>query len=162
MSDNTIILSESHELIIASNHKVKSSSVKQMILDGVMGEIDKEAEVCVKKWFEGDDLVFFEDSKSGLYGFENVYEEVIIEAKFYYTYGFSGGFAAVQKGKDGKWGFIKVDGLYHIEPEYEDVKYFSEGLAGVKIGDKWGFINTEGLVVIEPRFDDDMLFNFHP
>jgi hypothetical protein len=39
-----------------------------------------------------------------------------------------------------------------IEPAYEDVHYFSEGLALVKQRDKYGFIDGSGKVVIPLQF----------
>lgn len=42
--------------------------------------------------------------------------------------------------------------------EYNDVQFFSEGLAGVSWG-RWGFINTEGEEVIPRRYDRVMPFS---
>ena len=49
--------------------------------------------------------------------------------------------AAVKMG--GKWGFIKTDGEFAIEPEYDDAKSFACGLAPVLVEDKWGYINLD-------------------
>lgn len=61
-------------------------------------------------------------------------------------------YAAVKVG--GKWGFIDKNGDFYIEPQYEDARSFSFGLAAVKIDSKWGFIDLEGQVVIAPQFAD--------
>ena len=37
---------------------------------------------------------------------------------------------------------------------YNETDIFSDGFAGVCIGDKWGFINTEGEEVIPMMFDE--------
>jgi len=51
--------------------------------------------------------------------------------------------------RDGKWGFVDKSGEWIIQPEYESVGSFSEGLAPVKntSGD-WIFIDKEGKVVL--------------
>jgi WG containing repeat len=54
--------------------------------------------------------------------------------------------------KDGKEGFIDVNGNVVIKPQFEAVGEFSEGLAPVMIGDKWGYINRKGKVLIAPRW----------
>jgi hypothetical protein len=55
--------------------------------------------------------------------------------------------------QNGKWGFIDEKGKIVINPQFDDVSSFSEGLSGVKIGDKWGFIDKKGKIVINPQFD---------
>ncbi|GHU70878.1 hypothetical protein FACS189413_11850 [Bacteroidia bacterium] len=53
-------------------------------------------------------------------------------------------------------GFMDIKGNVII-PQFKKVKCFSEGLAGVFIGDyetgKWGFIDNAGNIVINPQFD---------
>jgi WG containing repeat len=50
------------------------------------------------------------------------------------------------------WGFINSKGIV-IPPQFEGVSNFTEGLAGVTVGDKHGFINRLGEIVIPPCFD---------
>ena len=52
-----------------------------------------------------------------------------------------------------KCGFIDKSGKVVIEPQFDDVGAFIEGLAWVKKDGKWGFIDKSGKVVIEPQFD---------
>ena len=40
-----------------------------------------------------------------------------------------------------------------IEPVYEQVAYFSEDLAAVKLNGKYGFIDKMGNIVIQPQFE---------
>ena len=65
----------------------------------------------------------------------------------------------------GKCGYIDKTGEFVIEPQFDDADDFSEGLAGVRVGDvrgevgwlkkgKYGFIDKTGKFVIEPQFDD--------
>ncbi len=65
---------------------------------------------------------------------------------------FSGEAAAFKK--NGKYGFVNMDGSVFIEPAYEDAKSFSNSYAAVKSDGKWGFINKYGDVVIEPAYED--------
>lgn len=56
--------------------------------------------------------------------------------------------------KNGKWGFIGTDGNFVIEPQYENAKSFSGGLAPVDTGNGWGYINEENQLVIADDFSD--------
>ena len=55
--------------------------------------------------------------------------------------------------KDGKWGYMDKTGKVVIEPQFDGVRLFSEGLANVWIGDKEGYIDKTGKIVINPQFD---------
>lgn len=55
--------------------------------------------------------------------------------------------------KSGKWGYKDELGKVAIEPLYDEAYNFSEGLAGVEIGEKVGFINTAGEMVIPAIYD---------
>lgn len=53
----------------------------------------------------------------------------------------------------GQWGFIDRTGTMAIEPQFDEVKGFSDGLAAVRIGDRWGFIDRNGHFAIKPLID---------
>lgn len=55
--------------------------------------------------------------------------------------------------QDDKWGFIDDKGVPMIVYAFDEVKAYSEGLAGVRTGDNWGFIDFSGNLVIDFRFD---------
>jgi len=55
---------------------------------------------------------------------------------------------------NGKFGFMAKTGEIVIEPIFDRVHSFSEGLAAVRIQEQWGYINKVGEVVIKPRFDN--------
>ena len=56
--------------------------------------------------------------------------------------------------QDGKWGFIDEKNVTMITYSFDDVRPFSEGLAGVQVDHKWGFVNLGGELVIPFRFDN--------
>ncbi|MEX2213750.1 MAG: WG repeat-containing protein [Phycisphaeraceae bacterium] len=64
---------------------------------------------------------------------------------------FSVGFAPIQD-KGGKWGFIGKNGKLQIRSQFDEVLWFSNGLAPVKVDGRWGYIDTESRVVIQPKF----------
>ncbi len=45
-----------------------------------------------------------------------------------------------------------------IQPQFDEVRSFSEGLAKIKIDGKFGYINTNGQIVIQPRFEESSDF----
>jgi len=51
----------------------------------------------------------------------------------------------------GKWGFKDLDGKTVVEPTFDAVDHFSEGLAPVCRG-KWGFIDKKGEYIIKPEY----------
>ena len=46
-----------------------------------------------------------------------------------------------------------------VTPQYEDAKYFSEGMAPVQKGGKWGFVDTAGKLVIAPAYEYASIFS---
>lgn len=55
--------------------------------------------------------------------------------------------------KKEKFGFIKPDGHYLIEPVFDNAFDFCEGLALVETGGKFGYIGTTGEYVIKPFYE---------
>jgi len=58
------------------------------------------------------------------------------------------------------WGFRnqKTDDVV-IEPKYDEVGGFNEGISSVQIGQLWGFIDQKGKMIIEPKYDVVSGFN---
>lgn len=60
---------------------------------------------------------------------------------------------------DGQWSFLDKNGEIAIEPKFDDIWDFREGLAAVKLNEKWGFIDKSREFVIKPKFDYVWDFN---
>ena len=57
------------------------------------------------------------------------------------------------------WGFIDETGILKIDPQYDRVKNFTEGLGAVFTDNKWGYINKSSKIIIKPQFDDALPFS---
>ncbi|RSK42388.1 WG repeat-containing protein [Hymenobacter perfusus] len=53
---------------------------------------------------------------------------------------------------NGRWGVLDATGQLVVQPVYDEVKPFSEGMAAVKQGAKWGFIGEDGQEKIRPTY----------
>lgn len=63
--------------------------------------------------------------------------------------------------EDGKWGLLKQEGqeiTIILEPTYNDITNFNDGMAGVNSGKSWGYINEEGELIIETKYDQVWAF----
>ena len=69
---------------------------------------------------------------------------------------FSEGLAFVKR--NGKYGYININGEEVIPCQYDVASSFSEGLAFVKRNRKYGYINTEGKEVIPCQYDKATTF----
>lgn len=59
----------------------------------------------------------------------------------------------VKLGND-KWGYLSARGELEIEAIFDQAYSFSDGIAGVQVGDKRGFILPDGTYAAEPMFED--------
>jgi hypothetical protein len=113
-----------------------------------------------KEWIaylEKLELVAYRDV-SGKYGFKDkATGNIIIQAKYDYTYSFSEGLATVRL--NGKDGFIDKTEKIVIPLKYDNAHSFSEGLAAVKLNDKWGYIDKTGKIVIPLNYEDAYSFS---
>ncbi|GAA4045295.1 hypothetical protein GCM10022409_34150 [Hymenobacter glaciei] len=53
---------------------------------------------------------------------------------------------------NGHWGLIDSTGQVQLEPSYDEIEPFSDGMAAVKQTGKWGFIDLAGREVIAPMY----------
>lgn len=63
------------------------------------------------------------------------------------------------RGDNGLYGFIDLRGEWAISPDYDDVLFFSEGLAPVRKGEKWGYIDKSGDLIIDCQYDLPLSFS---
>lgn len=67
----------------------------------------------------------------------------------------SRGFTTLQpRQQDGRWGFVDDNNVSMITYSFDEVRPFSEGLAGVRIDNEWGFVNLGGELVIPFQFEN--------
>ena len=55
---------------------------------------------------------------------------------------------------EGKYGFTDLNGLWLVEPTYQAVYGFSDGMAPVQQNGKWGFIDRSGTLMVSCEYDD--------
>lgn len=66
-----------------------------------------------------------------------------------------------------KWGYVNVKtGKTQIEPAYDEVEFFKNGFAPVRVDETWGMIDTNGNMIVKPKllldtyFEDDFAIVF--
>ena len=60
--------------------------------------------------------------------------------------------------RDGKYGFIDIDGHEKIAPKYDDAGNFNEGLAFVSRNGKYGYIDADEHAVIPLKYNGAITF----
>ncbi len=84
--------------------------------------------------------------------------DTIIPPNYLSTGNLSNGMYIVQA-KNKKWGAFDVKGNLVIEPQFDDLWHFYEGVANFSLNNQYGFVNKKGKIVIEPQFDYASQFN---
>lgn len=82
------------------------------------------------------------------FGYINEQGRVVVAQRYAAARQFYNGRGAVQDAESGKWGFVDAGGNLVIACRFDDVGFFSEGLAPARTGSMWGYIDTEGQEVI--------------
>jgi len=59
---------------------------------------------------------------------------------------------------NGKFGLIGADGKYVLEPKYDEIREFNDGIIHVKLGDKYGYFDSDGSFLTGIEFDEVTAF----
>lgn len=84
--------------------------------------------------------------------------DTIIPPNYLTTGSLSNGMYIIQSMNE-KWGAYDANGNLLIEPKFDKLGHFNEGLASFRLNRKWGFVNKKSEIVIEPKFDYASQFN---
>lgn len=137
--------------------------IKPQFVDPKLAQIGEE-EVDIARFY----LHRFSDGLASVtrdgvnYGYINNRGEMVIPPMFKYARAFTEGLGLVQT-QTGTWGLLDRTGkMLTSLPIGENTQVaeaalfsiLSEGLSGVKIGDKWGFVDRQGNQIIPPQFDN--------
>lgn len=63
------------------------------------------------------------------------------------------------KAANGKIGFLDYSGNMAVQPQYDEVGSFNEGLAAVMINGSWGYIGLDGTMIIPTQYKKAGSFN---
>lgn len=88
----------------------------------------------------------------------NAKGDTIIRPNYLSTGNLSDGMHIVQA-KNKKWGAYDKKGNLIIEPQFDGLWHFYEGVANFSLKEKYGFVNKKGEIVIDPKFDYASQFN---
>jgi DNA-binding transcriptional regulator/RsmH inhibitor MraZ len=149
-------------------------------LGSLWGFINTDGQFAIQPQF--DEVRWFSDGRAqvridGRWGFVDSSGRLVIPANYRQAAPFHDGRALVQLGekwlvidhsgeplqdgddlfperRNGKWGFVSLDGTVAVPFMFDGFQNFSEGLAGVLVGERWGFVNRQGRLVIPPEYQD--------
>lgn len=129
--------------------------------NGKYGYLNKKGETVID--FVYDQAMPFYDGmaivKTGsTYTLINTRGTAIFQDKYDYL-GIDAGTGLIVFGRNGKYGLMNRREKILCDAVYDDIYYFSEGLAPVKLGSKYGFINKKGKLVIDTKYDDVSSFS---
>lgn len=126
-----------------------------------IGFINKKGELVINRQYysaqnfhEGVAIVGTQDDHIIIDTTGKVLARKFVAINGYYSH-FSHSRAIAQK--EFKYGFINKNGIFVIEPKYDEVRVFSDNLAAVKLDGKWGFIDTNGVTKIPHKFTNEPL-----
>ncbi|MCE8538253.1 WG repeat-containing protein [Ruegeria pomeroyi] len=129
--------------------------------DGKFGYLScSERVVAVQEQFEAVRRVsedgyaaVMTEGRWGLYNIQPGGAQEVLWPSFEGMRDFTEGLMPV-KTAQGKWRFVDASGRQLFVGDYDQAYSFSDGAAGVKLGDKRGFVLRDGNVAAEPQFED--------
>jgi hypothetical protein len=109
-----------------------------------------------------DDLVIVKNNgKIGLIDFED--GQLVIPVLYNEIFDFQAltdnSYKIAKVNKNGKYGFINMNGEEIISPIYDEIKDFNNGYASFRVNNKWGLINSLGKETIKSIYDEPLSFN---
>ena len=134
-----------------------SEGIGRVVKNGLWGFVDEEGRVVVEPrfkaayWFsEGLSCVRLDDST---WGYVDRSGTVVSDSRYeYLAVSFVEGLAPAKRGT--KWGYVDKTFKFVIEPTFDHVSTFSEGLAWVWANGKAYSIDHQGKALLEPRVWD--------
>jgi len=141
--------------------KVRSSGE-----DAAYGFIDEGGKFIINPKFKeatdfSEKIAFVVEPNGAPYAIDPQGKEVFKLQQAKSVFPFSEGLAAfaIENEKGQLWGFVDNKGNTVINPQFESVWYFNEGLCAVMAKDgKWGFIDKKGTIVINYQFSNAGIF----
>ena len=131
-------------------------------IDGKMGIIDEEGNWIVEPAYkriiyDGYDAFFATESEDDAYRLFDLDNNRLNELLFdeIECYGFDGELCSKKDCDTGLWGFVNISGEYVIEPQYDDVHGFYNGVAVVidNKSEKRAYIDKKGNFITDYIFD---------
>ena len=110
----------------------------------------KDFQYAREVWAFTEDGLARYQAQNGMYGFVNTSGKLVIPASYEEARDFSGGMAAVRRGR--LWSFIDTTGKVVIDYVWEDAASFSDDLAAVKRDGRWGYIDKTGTEIISCQY----------
>ncbi len=163
MGSATSIFSSEGSLLIKTGDKViydsDNSLIKILDEDGRSFIMTEEGQLLPSKYDDAIKMGRFIllNSKGYFTIFENDNYILSPSDKVENVLGFASGFFHIIK--DGKHGFVDLQGNLRIANRYEDARDYQSGLAAVKIGKGWGFIDASERLVIQPHYAEVSSFS---
>ena len=84
---------------------------------------------------------------------------VLVWGRPYIINGFKTNYKLYTINSDNKYGYIDETGKVVIEPKYDSVYGFNDGLAAVRLNDKYGYIDLKGNIIIPPQYENAEAFS---
>ncbi|MBU6454790.1 MAG: WG repeat-containing protein [Cyanobacteria bacterium REEB67] len=119
------------------------------------GYIDDHGEMVINPRFSEarsfeDGAAYVYDTKSGECCIDKSGREIF--KNFSGVLQFRGGLSAFQSPASRKWGVVSCDGKIVVQPGFDDMRQYSDGMAAINVKGLWGFIDTTGSVIIPPKY----------
>lgn len=149
VSINVFALSDEAKLLL---NNLKNKDIRS---NDILAEKPQEPRI-IPRIYTAKDL--FIASEGDLKGYKiTSFDGFVIPPKFEDAWGFNEiGLAKVKIA--GKYGMIDINGNFDIDPLYDEIWGFSNGLAPALKDNKWGYIDSAGKVKIPFIFDNVDVF----